>query len=87
MNTNQLREEIVNKVLDEIVGKYSNPHDYIDDIMAAIKDHIDYVIGEDSIAPPMMTKALEKQEELIVKGKNELRAEQRNKAGHTNANM
>lgn len=47
LTTDQLREEIVNKVLDEIAGKYDNPHGYMDAIMAAVKDHVDYVIGED----------------------------------------
>lgn len=42
----QLREEIVNRVLDEMAGKYDNPREYMNAIMAKVQEYEAGVIGE-----------------------------------------
>ena len=79
MDSKKLREEIV-KILEAGTQTYDagknkivfSADTNIDAIMSAIKDHVDYVIGEDKT-----TKELLEDDEIY---RNRLRAEQRNKA-------
>lgn len=76
MTTDQLRNKFSHEIDDVDYDKLDSPQrKIVDRLMAAVKDHVDYVIGED-VSGFRHTPSLD-----VNDTNNQLRAEQRNRAG------
>lgn len=95
MNSKQLREEIDHMLVSYAAYEYQlhvendgskqlNRREAREKIMAAVKDHVEYVIGEDEQAKSdtFIEKTLNAlSPDIKMLEHNQLRAEQRNRAG------
>lgn len=83
LTTDQLRENLIKTIkrVDVLLGNDTTPEEFADSIMAAVKDHVEYIIGENKTAYPNDGLSDVPTLNKVVKIENNLRAEQRNRAG------